>query len=155
MVALADGPQEVTKLARKLLKEGADILKIFPSGENSRVEEFHPQMYDCPADRDCMTEEEIMAAAREAHRWGKMVVAHARGDVAVRTCIRAGIEIILHATLINDETIEMMAKSPPLGVVPALMPNKLFVAANKESKINPKYFEMTGYGEEFELACET
>src|SRR5688572_13659758 len=78
MVALADGPQEVTRLARKLLKEGADALKIFPSGENSRVEEFHPQLYDCPADRDCMKAEEIEAAVDEAHRWGKMVIAHAR-----------------------------------------------------------------------------
>lgn len=153
MVALADGPTDVTRLARKLLKEGADALKIFPSGENSRVEEFHPQMYDCPADRDCMTADEIEAAVREAHRWNKMVIAHARGDAAVRTCIRTGVEIILHATLISDETVEMMAKKPPLGVVPSLMPNKLFVEAHKAGKVNARYFEETGYAEEFELAC--
>ena len=153
MVALADGPHEVTRLARQLLKEGADALKIFPSGENSRVEEFHPQMYDCPADRDCMTAEEIEAAAREAHRWGKMVIAHARGDAAVRNCINSGVEIILHATLITDETIDLMVKKPPLGVVPSLMPNKLFVDAHRAGKINPDYFERTGYAEEFELAC--
>ncbi len=153
MTALADGPQEVTKLARLLLKEGPDVLKIFPSGENSRIEEFHPQMYDCPANRDCMTAEEIEAATVEAHRWGKMVVAHARGDAAVRTCIRVGVEIVLHATLITDETIELMSKHPPLGVVPALMPTKLFVEANKAGRINPEYFDRTGYAEEFEMAC--
>ena len=153
MVAIADGPQDVRALARKLLKEGPDALKIFPSGENSRVEEFHPQMYDCPADRDCMMADEIEAAADEAHRWGKMVIAHARGDRAVRTCIRVGVDIILHATLITDETVELMAKSPPLAVVPALMPNKLFVEANEAGKINAEYFERTGYAHEYELAC--
>ena len=153
MVALADGPQEVTRLARKLLKEGADALKIFPSGENSRVEEFHPQLYDCPADRDCMKAEEIEAAVDEAHRWGKMVIAHARGNEAVRTCIRTGVEIILHATLITDETVEMMAKRPPLGVVPALMPNKLLVEAAKTGKVNQAYYDQTGYAGEFELGC--
>jgi len=153
MVALADGPDDVRRLARKLLKEGSDALKIFPSGENSRVEEFHPQMYDCPADRDCMRAEEIEAAADEAHRWGKMVIAHARGDAAVRTCIRVGVDIILHATLITDETVDAMAKLPPLAVVPALMPNRLFVQASKAGAINRDYAEKTGYAHEFELAC--
>lgn len=153
MMAIADGPREVGKLARQLLKEGPDLLKIFPSGENSRVEEFHPQMYDCPADRDCMTAEEIEAAAAEAHRWGKMVVAHARGDQAVRNCIQSRVEIILHATLITDETIELMVKHPPLAVVPALMPTKLFVEAGRAGQINPAFFKETGYEHEYETAC--
>ncbi|MGD9946238.1 MAG: amidohydrolase family protein [Burkholderiaceae bacterium] len=152
LAAIADGPWEVIKVARKLLKEGPDTLKIYPSGENSRVEAFHPQMYDCPAERDCMTAEEIEAAVGEAHRWGKMVVAHARGDGAVRTCVRTGVEIILHATLATDETIAMMAERPPLGVVPALMPNKQFVEAGRAGRINPAYFHATHYEQEWESA---
>jgi len=44
-------------------------------------------------------------------------------------------------------------KSPPLGVVPALMPVKLFLEAYRKNEINKTYFEATRYAEEYEVGC--
>ena len=52
-------------------------------------------------------EEETLAMVTEAHRLGRRVVAHARGSEAVRYAARAGVELICHASWIDDEGIEL------------------------------------------------
>ncbi len=146
---VADGPDDVMKAVRRVLKEGGDSVKIYTSGEGSHVGEFHPQMYDCLQDRECMSLEEIQAAVAEARRWQKPVIAHTRDPQSIKHCVRAGVDIILHATYIDDEGLELIVKSPPRAVVPALMPPKLFVKAYHEGRIPKDYFEATRYAEDF------
>jgi len=149
MAYVADGPAEMLKAARLLLKDGADALKIFTSGEGSRVAEFHPQLYDCSQHRETMLFEEIKAATDEAHRWERPVVAHTRDTVSIKNCIRAGVDIILHATYLDDAGLEMMVKSPPRGVVPAMMPPKLFLQGYRDGRIPRAYYEASGYEEDW------
>lgn len=145
MSHIADGSDEMLKVTRLLLKEGPDALKIFTSGEGSRVAEYHPQMYDCSQHRETMLPEEIQTAVDETHRWNRVVIAHTRDTVSIKNCIKAGVDIILHVTYIDDEGIDMMRKSPPLGVVPALMPPKRFIQAYREGKISREYYEASDY----------
>jgi imidazolonepropionase-like amidohydrolase len=47
------------------------------------------------------------AVAREAHQWGLKVAAHAHGASGIRDAIRAGVDTIEHASLIDDEGIRL------------------------------------------------
>jgi imidazolonepropionase-like amidohydrolase len=47
----------------------------------------------------------------EAHRLGKRVVVHARGREAILYSARAGVDLIFHATYLDDECLEAMVKS--------------------------------------------
>ncbi len=150
---IADGPHEVMKAVRRVLKEGGDSVKIYTSGEGSHVAEFHPQMYDCLQDRECMSFEEVRAAVEEARRWSRPVIAHTRDPKSIKHCIRAGVDIILHATYIDEEGLDLIVKSPPRGVVPALMPPKLFIRAYHQGRVPKEYFEATRYQEDFDVGA--
>ena len=49
----------------------------------------------------------MKAIADEAHMWGLKVAAHAHGASGIRDAIRAGIDTIEHASLIDDEGIAL------------------------------------------------
>ena len=54
-----------------------------------------------------MTLEEMKAIADEAHMAGMKVAAHAHGAPGIKDAIRAGIDTIEHASLIDDEGIRL------------------------------------------------
>jgi len=47
------------------------------------------------------------AIADEAHQWGVRVAAHAHGAEGIKAAIRAGIDTIEHASLLDDESIRL------------------------------------------------
>jgi imidazolonepropionase-like amidohydrolase len=107
--AEADGYEEVRKVTRQLLKEGADFIKIMTSGGgtvNTRPE--------LPS----YTIEEIKAAVDVAHSVGKTVTAHCHATQAIINAIEAGVDFIEHCTFlepnvkggINHEFNEDVAK---------------------------------------------
>jgi imidazolonepropionase-like amidohydrolase len=56
------------------------------------------------------SDEELVAIADEAHRADIRVAAHAIGDRAVASCVRAGIDCIEHGFLASEETLQLMAE---------------------------------------------
>jgi imidazolonepropionase-like amidohydrolase len=95
----ADNPEEVRKSVRTLRKYGAQVIKICATGGVfSRNTEPGQQQ---------MSLEEMRAVADEAHQWGLKVAAHAHGAAGIKDAIRAGIDTIEHASLIDDEGIRL------------------------------------------------
>jgi imidazolonepropionase-like amidohydrolase len=98
----ADSPDEVRKSVRALRKYGAQVIKVCATGGVfSRNTEPGQQQ---------MTLAELRAAAEEAHQWGLQVAAHAHGAAGIKDAIRAGINTIEHASLIDDEGIALAKK---------------------------------------------
>jgi len=54
-----------------------------------------------------MTEAELRAAAEEAHMLGMKIAAHAHGAEGIKAAIRAGIDTIEHASLIDAEGLSL------------------------------------------------
>ena len=52
----------------------------------------------------------MTSVAEEAHQWGLRVAAHAHGASGIKDAIRAGIDTIEHASLIDDEGIALAKK---------------------------------------------
>jgi imidazolonepropionase-like amidohydrolase len=95
----ADNPDEARRSVRELRKYGAQVIKICATGGVfSRNTEPGQQQ---------MTYDEMKAVADEAHMWGLKVAAHAHGASGIREAIRAGVDTIEHASLIDDEGIRL------------------------------------------------
>ncbi len=94
-----NSPDEARASVRKLRKYGADVIKICATGGVfSRGDQPGAQQ---------MTYEEMKAAVDEAHMSGMKVAAHAHGASGIRDAIRAGVDTIEHASLVDDEGIRL------------------------------------------------
>ena len=98
----ADGVDEMRELVREFCVVGVDNLKISISGDA-----FHDSM---SSDNTYITEEETIAAVEEAHKHGKRICAHARSNMSVKLCAKAGVDVIYHASFADDEAIDMLEK---------------------------------------------
>jgi imidazolonepropionase-like amidohydrolase len=97
--AVGDGPQELRGRVREQRKYGAEVIKVCATGGVfSRNTEPGQQQ---------LSEEELRAIADEAHQWGLKVAAHAHGAAGIKAAIRAGIDTIEHASLIDAEGIRL------------------------------------------------
>lgn len=98
----ADSPDEGRKSVRTLRKYGAQVIKICATGGVfSRNTEPGQQQ---------MNLAEMRAVVEEAHQWGLQVAAHAHGAAGIKDAIRAGVNTIEHASLIDDEGIALAKK---------------------------------------------
>ncbi len=95
----ADGPDEFRFKVREMKKYGAGVIKICATGG---VFSYG----DTPGQQQ-MTLAEMQAVADEAHMAGLRVAAHAHGAAGIKDAIRAGIDTIEHASLIDDEGIRL------------------------------------------------
>ena len=94
------GPEEMRKAVRLFLKYGVDSIKINLSGDN-----FTPQS---PSETTWMMDEEVEAAMREVRIRGKRGIAHARSSDSVKQALRHGIDLIYHASFVDEEALDML-----------------------------------------------
>src|SRR5262245_41988465 len=83
----ADGEAAVRAEVRKLLKEGADYIKIVASGGSTRTSDPNRASYTVP---------ELAAMTDEAHRAGKLTAAHCTSAQSVQNCLDADVDMIIH-----------------------------------------------------------
>ena len=94
------GADEMRKAVRMFLKYGVDSIKLNLSGDN-----FTPQS---PSETNWMLDEEVAAAMTEVKIRGKRGVAHARSSESVKQALRHGIELIYHASFVDNEALDML-----------------------------------------------
>jgi len=116
---VVDGPDEVRKRVRELVRAGADVIKVATSGGVlSASNPHHGQLRD--AEIATMTEE---AAAAGIH-----VMAHAQAAAGIKTALRNGVRSIEHGIFLDDEAIELMLRSGA-WLVPTLQAPREVIAA--------------------------
>jgi imidazolonepropionase-like amidohydrolase len=98
----ADAPDMVRQRVREQLMLGASQIKLTAGGG---VASPHS-----PLDVSTFTLEELKAAVDAAGNWGSYVTVHAYTPAAVRRSIDAGVKVIEHAHLIDDDTAKYMAE---------------------------------------------
>lgn len=96
---IADSPWGFRAKVRQNAKYGADLIKFMGSGGVlSHGDSVGGQQ---------LSQEEMDAIVSEAHMWGRKVAVHAHGTEAIKTAIKAGVDSVEHASLIDDEGIRM------------------------------------------------
>jgi imidazolonepropionase-like amidohydrolase len=99
---IANGIDQVRMCVRYQIRHGAQVIKVSASGGvMSHSTGPGSQQY---------SDDELAAIADEAHRAGIRVAAHAIGDRAVASCVRAGIDCIEHGFLASESTLRLMAE---------------------------------------------
>ncbi|KAJ4388561.1 hypothetical protein N0V93_006019 [Gnomoniopsis smithogilvyi] len=106
---LAKGPEEMRKVVQAHIALGVDTIKLSMSGE---------QITETRDAQDCyFSDLETAACVDEGHTQGIRVCAHARARDSVKMCIRHGVDIIYHASWIDDEGMDMLEKAKHKHVV--------------------------------------
>lgn len=96
---VADGPWGVRQKVRQNVKYGADMIKFCATGGVlSKGTTLGARQY---------TFEEMQALVDEAHTLGLKVAAHAHGTDGIRTAILAGVDSVEHASILDDEVIQL------------------------------------------------
>ena len=105
-----DGPAEARAAVRRMVRSGADVIKVAMSGSVTRPDAEHRLVAD----------DEIAEIVAEAARHEVHVMAHAHGPRAAESAARAGVRSIEHGFFLDDEAIAVMAE---LGtwLVPTLL----------------------------------
>ncbi len=106
------GANEGRQAVRLDVKYGADVIKMCASGGVLSLGD------DVSAPQ--LTDEELTAIIDEAHRLGRKTAAHAHGDLAARSAVKAGIDSIEHGSFLSDETLTLM-KARGTFLVPTLL----------------------------------
>ena len=127
---MADGPDAVLRAVRQQRDAGAEILKLAATGGvygRAEGEEVgHAEL----------SAEELAVAVREAHRFGLKVAAHAVGHEGIANCLAAGVDLIHHGIMADDEQLRAMVAGGAT-LVPTLIPYRQ-IAANAGGSI-PAY----------------
>jgi len=100
---VADGVDAVRAMVRRNVKYGADVIKycgtggVFSKGDTPGAQQYTP--------------EEVAALINEAHLAGRRVAVHAHGAEGIKIAIRAGVDTVEHASLIDQEGLDLAKKN--------------------------------------------
>lgn len=99
---VADGVEGVRRGVRRNVKYGVDLIKYCGTGGVfSKGTRVGAQQY---------TAEEVAALIDEAHMHGRKVAVHAHGADGIKVAIRAGVDTVEHASLIDEEGLQLAKK---------------------------------------------
>jgi imidazolonepropionase-like amidohydrolase len=125
-----DGPAEVRKKVREMLRAGAEIIKIASTGG-----------VISPTDRPEHTQfspEELAVIVEEASFHGGLkVMSHAQGTQGVKQAVLAGIHSIEHGIFLDDEVIELMLARGTFLVPTLLAPFSIIERAQNNEPVPP------------------
>lgn len=97
--SVADGPEAIRGLVRRLRKNGAEVIKFCGTGGVlSRTDAVGAQQYDLG---------EMKALVDTAHALGMKVAVHAHGTSGINDALRAGADTIEHASLADAESFRL------------------------------------------------
>jgi imidazolonepropionase-like amidohydrolase len=101
LVLLINGPDEARSAVRKLVKDGVEWVKTYPTGDAAApdVNDHHTL---------CMTFEEMHAVVSTAHNHKLKVTGHCRANEGIKNALRAGYDAIEHGTFMDAEALDLL-----------------------------------------------
>ncbi|MBT4694508.1 MAG: amidohydrolase family protein [Planctomycetaceae bacterium] len=112
LVLLVNGPSEATAAVRKLVKDGVEWIKTYPTGDAASPDANDHHTL-------CMTFDEMRAVVDTAHNHNLKVTGHCRATQGIKNALLAGFDSIEHGTFMDDETMQLLLERD-VPVVPAL-----------------------------------
>lgn len=112
LVLLVNGPEEARAAVRKLVKDGVEWVKTYPTGDAAAPDTNDHHTL-------CMTFEEMNAVVATAHNHRMKVTGHCRATAGIKNALRAGYDAIEHGTFMDAEALDLLL-SRDVPCVPAL-----------------------------------
>lgn len=112
LVFIVNGPDEARRAVRRLVKDGVEWAKTYPTGDAAAPDfnDHHTLS---------MTFDEMHAVVGMAHNHGLKVTGHCRANQGIKNAVRAGYDCLEHATFLDDEALDLILEND-VPVVPAL-----------------------------------
>ena len=136
----ANNAEQLVEAIRGQVKEGADFIKIYETGQDSLVNGKLSTPYQ-------YTEAQLAAAVEEAARTGRRVAVHATGEPGALYAVQAGVASVDHAYQLSDETMRIM-RDKKIPAVPTFAIAEYFAehaatpsAAERERKLQELHAE--------------
>jgi imidazolonepropionase-like amidohydrolase len=145
LVLLINGPDEARAAVRKLVKDGIEWVKTYPTGDAAAPDTNDHHTL-------CMTFEEMHAVVATAHNHGLKVTGHCRATEGIKNALRAGYDAIEHGTFMDDEALELMLKRD-VPCVPALYFEHASIERGPEFRMPQKV--INGHKETLEGGAES
>jgi imidazolonepropionase-like amidohydrolase len=145
LVLIVNGPDEARAAVRKLVKDGVEWVKTYPTGDAAApdVNDHHTL---------CMTFEEMHAVVGTAHNHGMKVTGHCRATKGIKNALRAGYDTLEHGTFVDEEALDMiLERNTP--VVPALYFEHASIDRGPEFRMSQKVID--GHKETLEGGAES
>jgi imidazolonepropionase-like amidohydrolase len=112
LVLLINGADQGRSAVRKLVKDGVEWIKTYPTGDAAAPDTADHHTL-------CMTFEEMAAVVSEAHNYRRKVTGHCRATQGIKNALRAGFDCLEHGTFMDGEALDLLLeRNTP--VVPAL-----------------------------------
>jgi imidazolonepropionase-like amidohydrolase len=145
LVLLINGADEARAAVRKLVKDGIEWVKTYPTGDAAAPDTNDHHTL-------CMTFDEMHAVVETAHNHGLKVTGHCRATAGIKNALRAGYDALEHGTFVDDEALEMiLERNTP--VVPALYFELASVERGPEFGLSQRVID--GHQETLEAGAES
>ncbi len=145
LVLIVNGADEARAAVRKLVKDGVEWVKTYPTGDAAAPDTNDHHTL-------CMTFEEMHAVVATAHNHGMKVTGHCRATQGIKNALRAGYDTLEHGTFMDDEALDMLlTRNTP--VVPALQFEWASIEHGKEFGMGQKVID--GHRETLEGGAES
>jgi imidazolonepropionase-like amidohydrolase len=145
LVLLVNGPDEARAAVRKLVKDGVEWVKTYPTGDAAAPDANDHHTL-------CMTFEEMHAVVTTAHNHGMKVTGHCRANQGIKNALRAGYDTLEHGTFMDGEALDLLlARDVP--VVPALYFEHASIAHGAEFGMSQRIID--GHKETLEGGAES
>ena len=112
LILLVNGPDEARSAVRKLVKDGVEWVKTYPTGDAAAPDTNDHHTL-------CMTFDEMHAVVQTAHNHNQKVTGHCRATEGIKNALLAGYDSLEHGTFMDDETMDLLLERD-VPVVPAL-----------------------------------
>jgi imidazolonepropionase-like amidohydrolase len=112
LILLVSGADEARAAVRKLVKDGVEWVKTYPTGDAAAPDTNDHHTL-------CMTFEEMHAVVQTAHNHKLKVTGHCRATAGIKNALLAGYDALEHGTFMDDETLDLLLERD-VPVVPAL-----------------------------------
>jgi imidazolonepropionase-like amidohydrolase len=145
LVLLVNGPDEARAAVRKLVKDGVEWVKTYPTGDAASPDANDHHTL-------CMTFEEMHAVVATAHNHRMKVTGHCRATEGIKNALRAGYDAIEHGTFMDAEALDMLlARDVPC--VPALYFEQASIERGPEFGLSARVID--GHKETLEGGAES
>jgi imidazolonepropionase-like amidohydrolase len=145
LVLLINGPVEARAAIRKLVKDGVEWVKTYPTGDAAAPDTNDHHTL-------CMTFEEMEACVSTAHNHNLKVTGHCRATQGIKNALRVGYDTLEHGSFMDDEALDMLLqRNTP--VVPALQFEYASIERGREFGMSQKVID--GHKETLEGGAES
>lgn len=145
IVFIVNGPEQARTAVRKLVKDGIEWVKTYPTGDAASpdINDHHTL---------CMTFDEMHAVVATAHNHSLKVTGHCRATEGIRNALKAGYDAIEHGTFMDNECLDLMLKRN-VPMCPGLGFELFSVQRGKEFGLSQRVLD--GHQETLEAGAES